>query len=186
MIKKHYYSWTDIENACLNIALQMYKSNWRPDYIVGITRGGNVPATILSNMLGVRGEALKVSLRDATGESESNTWMASDAFGYVDEDERVNTKSRWDISKRKNILIVDDINDTGATFDWIKQDWQASCLPNEESWNTVWHNNVRFATITDNLSSDFNGTVDYSVHEVNKAEQDVWLVYPWENVAEYA
>ena len=186
MIKKHYYSWTDIENACLNIALQMYKSNWRPDYIVGITRGGNVPATILSNMLGVRGEALKVSLRDATGESESNCWMSSDAFGYVDEDERVNTKSRWDISKRKNILIVDDINDTGATFDWIKQDWQASCLPNEESWNTVWHNNVRFATITDNLSSDFNGTVDYSVHEVNKAEQDVWLVYPWENVAEYA
>ena len=186
MIKKHYYSWQDVETACTNIALQMYKDKWRPDYIVGITRGGNVPATILSNMLGVRGEALKVSLRDATGESESNCWMASDAFGYVDEDERVNTKSRWDISKRKNILIVDDINDTGATFDWIKQDWQASCLPNEESWNTVWHNNVRFATITDNLSSDFNGTVDYSVHEVNKAEQDVWLVYPWENVAEYA
>ena len=186
MIKKHYYSWQDVETTCTNIALQMYKDKWRPEYIVGITRGGNVPATILSNMLGVRGEALKVSLRDATGESESNTWMASDAFGYVDEDERVNTKSRWDISKRKNILIVDDINDTGATFDWIKQDWQASCLPNEESWNTVWHNNVRFATITDNLSSDFNGTVDYSVHEVNKAEQDVWLVYPWENVAEYA
>jgi xanthine phosphoribosyltransferase len=163
----------------------MYKDAWRPDYIVGITRGGNVPATVLSNMLGVRGEALKVSLRDATGESESNCWMASDAFGYVDEDERVNTKSRWDISKRKNILIVDDINDTGATFDWIKQDWQAGCLPNEESWKTVWHNNVRFATITDNLSSDFNGTVDYSVHEVNKAEQDVWLVYPWENVGVY-
>ena len=185
MIKKHYYSWQDVETACTNIALQMYKDKWRPDYIVGITRGGNVPATILSNMLGVRGEALKVSLRDATGESESNCWMASDAFGYVDEEERVNTKSRWDISKRKNILIVDDINDTGSTFDWIKQDWQASCLPNEESWNTVWHNNVRFATITDNLSSDFNGTVDYSVHEVNKAEQDVWLVYPWENVGEY-
>ena len=185
MIKKHYYNWQDVENACLNITLQIYKDKWRPDYIVGITRGGNVPATILSNMLGVRGEALKVSLRDATGESESNCWMSSDAFGYVDEDERVNTKSRWDISKRKNILIVDDINDTGATFDWIKQDWQASCLPNEESWNTVWHNNVRFATITDNLSSDFNGTVDYSVHEVNKAEQDVWLVYPWENVGEY-
>jgi xanthine phosphoribosyltransferase len=185
MIKKHYYSWQDVENACTNIALQMYKDAWRPDYIVGITRGGNVPATVLSNMLGVRGEALKVSLRDATGESESNCWMASDAFGYVDEDERVNTKSRWDISKRKNILIVDDINDTGATFDWIKQDWQAGCLPNEESWKTVWHNNVRFATITDNLSSDFNGTVDYSVHEVNKAEQDVWLVYPWENVGVY-
>ena len=185
MTNKHYYNWQDVENSCINIALQMYKDNWCPDYIVGITRGGNVPATILSNMLNVRGEALKVSLRDATGESESNCWMASDAFGYVDEEERANTKSRWDIAKRKKILIVDDINDTGATFNWIKQDWPAGCLPNEESWKTVWHNNVRFATITDNLSSDFNGTVDYSVHEVNKAEQDVWLVYPWENVGEY-
>ena len=184
MIKKHYYSWQDIENACTNIVLQMYKDNWRPDYIVGITRGGNVPATILSNMLGVRGEALKVSLRDGS-EQESNCWMADDAFGIVDQEQRDLFKSRWDIGKRKRILVVDDINDTGATFNWIKQDWQASCLPGEESWKTVWHNNVRFATITDNLASEFNGTVDYSVHDVNKAEQDVWLVYPWENVGEY-
>ena len=35
-----------------------------PDYIVGITRGGNVPVTIISNMTGIRCEALKVSLRD--------------------------------------------------------------------------------------------------------------------------
>ena len=185
MIKKHYYSWQDVERMCVSIVNQMYADNWRPDYIVGITRGGNVPATILSNMLGVRGEALKVSLRDAEGHNESNCWMSSDAFGYVEENERELYKARWDISKRKNILIVDDINDTGATFNWIKQDWQAGCLPNEESWKTVWHNNVRFATITDNLSSEFDGEVDYSVHEVNKAEQDVWLVYPWENVGEY-
>jgi len=186
MIKKHYYSWVDIERACLNIALQMYNSNWKPDYIVGITRGGNIPATILSNMLNVRGEALKVSLRDnVDGEaSESNCWMAEDAFGYVPLEDQETYKSRWDISRRKNILIVDDINDTGATFNWIKQDWEGGCLPNSESWNTVWHSNVRFATITDNLSSEFNGKVDYTTHEVNKAEEDVWLVYPWENVGQ--
>ena len=28
----------------------MYADNWRPDYIVGITRGGNIPATIILNM----------------------------------------------------------------------------------------------------------------------------------------
>ena len=187
MIKKHYYSWQDVENACTDIALQMYKDNWRPDYIVGITKGGNVPATILCNMLGIRGEALKVSLRDDGSNigPESNLWMAEDAFGYVTHEEQSTYKSRWDISRRKNILVVDDINDTGATFNWIKKDWQGGCLPDEETWNTVWGSNVRFAVLTENLSSSFDG-VSYYAHEVNKSEEDVWLVYPWEIVGEYA
>ena len=184
MIKKHYYSWQDVENACTNIALQMYKDNWRPDYIVGITRGGNVPATILSNMLGIRCEALKVSLRDDEIGPETNCWMSEDAFGYNYPEETGVTGARWDVKQRKNILIVDDINDTGATFDWIKQDWQSTCLPNEtDGWNSVWGDNVRFAVITENLSSEFDG-VNYYAHEVNKANEDVWLVYPWENVGQ--
>ena len=184
MIKKHYYTWQDVERACLNIALQMYNDNWKPDYIVGITRGGNIPATILSNMLKIRCEALKVSLRDDDSESESNCWMSEDAFGYINEEDRTEVYQRSSVYNKKNILIVDDINDTGATFNWIKQDWQSTCLPDDPNWDTVWGQNVRFATITENLASEF-GDVNYSVHEVNKAEEDVWLVYPWENVSEY-
>jgi len=186
MIKKHYYSWQDIENMCSSIVLQMYADNWRPDYIVGLTRGGNVPATIISNMTGIRCEALKVSLRDDEVGPESNLWMSEDAFGYNDPDKSGITGARWDIKLRKNILIVDDINDTGATFNWIIKDWQASCFPEEENgWNSVWNNNVRFATLTDNLASEFTEHCAYTCHEINKAEQDVWLVYPWENVGEY-
>lgn len=187
MIKKHYYSWQRIEKMCGDIAFQMYADMWRPDYIVGITRGGNVPATILSNMLNVRCEALKVSLRDDGSNMgpETNCWMSEDAFGYVPVEEQDTYKSRWDPSKRKKILIVDDINDTGATFDWIKQDWQSSCLPNETTaWDAVWNDSVRFAVLTENLSSEF-GDVRYSAHEINKAEEDQWLVYPWEAVSEY-
>jgi uncharacterized protein len=171
MIKKHYYSWTDIERMCVSIVTQMYKDNWRPDYIVGITRGGNVPATIISNMTGIRCEAIKVSLRDDDSESESNCWMAEDAFGYETEP--------------KKILIVDDINDTGATFNWITKDWQESCLPDDPKWNRVWGNNVKFATLTDNLASESVNPIAYTCHEINKAEEDVWLVYPWEHVGEY-
>jgi len=172
MIKKHYYSWTDVERMCVSIVNQMYTDNWRPDYIVGLTRGGNVPATIISNMTGIRCETLKVSLRDDEQGPESNLWMSEDAFGYE--------------KTTMNILIVDDINDTGATFNWIKEDWPTSCMPMEhDRWNAVWGGNVRFATLTDNSASNAEVSVSYTCHEINKAEVDVWTVYPWENVSEY-
>ena len=72
------------------------------------------------------------------------------------------------------ILIVDDINDTGATFNWIWEDWNLSKKAH----------NVKFAVLTDNMGSKFE-EVNYSVHEVNKTEKDVWLVCPWENVGDY-
>ena len=77
MVKKHYYSWTNIENMVKQIVLGMYKDKWIPEYIVGITRGGNIPAAILSNMLDIRCESLKVALRDHTRKQESNTWTVS-------------------------------------------------------------------------------------------------------------
>ena len=81
-IKKIYYTWKDTEHMCNQLINQLYKDEWKPDYIVGITRGGNVPATILSNITGIRCEALKVALRDGeSGKSgDSIEWMAEDAL----------------------------------------------------------------------------------------------------------
>ena len=175
---KIHYTWNDINSQVAELAHQLNSSTWRPDYIVGITRGGIIPAVMLSHYLRCQMYTLDVRLRDSNGEHglESNAWMAEDAFGYVDDQKTF--KNRWDPAIRKNILIVDDINDTGATFDWIKKDWQSLCLPNEGSWDTVWGKNVRFAVLTNNLASPV--TVEYAATEVNKAEKDCWLVYSWE------
>ena len=174
-IEKVYYDYAQIHEWVNTITFQMYKDAWRPDYIVGLTRGGLVPAVIMSNALDIPMHTLKVNLRDHVEGSESNLWMAEDAFGYAG-----GGGTRTDPALRKNILIVDDINDTGATLDWIIQDWQSGCLPTHHAWNAVWGNNVRFAVCIDNLSSNFSRKVDYCGTEINKSEQDVWIVYPWE------
>jgi hypoxanthine phosphoribosyltransferase len=162
-MKKVYYSWKDVEGACLELARQVITSQWRPDYIVGITRGGAIPAVMLSQFFNIPMRPLQVSLRDG-GDCVSDLGMAEDAFGHEEDP--------------KNILIVDDINDQGSTIAWIKKDWPSGCFPDHNQWTKTWGHNVRFATLTNNMAS--KETVDYSVWEVNKAEEDCWLVYPWE------
>lgn len=177
-IKKKYYTYNDVHTWMHSIAKQVYKDKWQPDYIVGLTRGGLVPAVILSNMLDIPMHTLKVALRD-NADTESNLWMPEDAWGYSSD---CDGSPVFDKHKQKNILIVDDLNDTGATFNWIMQDWQRSCLPNSDHWGTVWGKNVKFAVGIDNLSSNFNRKVDYCAEEINKAEDDTWCVFPWETL----
>jgi hypoxanthine phosphoribosyltransferase len=178
---KTYYTWKDLETAADAIMLGLLKDGWRPDCIVGVTRGGLPLALLLSHRMEIPMHTVKVQLRDGTAneDTETNLWLPEMAIGYVLEDERETLKCRWDIKKRRNILIVDDINDTGTTFEWIKKDWESSCFPNEqEMWKSVWGRNVRFAVMTQNCGSNFEP--DYWWHEVDKREKNEWLVYPWE------
>ena len=178
-MKKIYYSWSDVEGAVLDIARQMFDHNWRPDYIVGITRGGLVPANLLSQYTGIKMHTLSVSLRD-NKDTESNLWMAEDAIGAVPADKSKQYGGHKHVEMlKKKILIVDDINDSGATLNWIKKDWPSGCYPDSEEWNQVWGDNVRFAVLTQNWASSFRDP-DYYVWSVNKREEDCWLVYPWE------
>jgi len=176
MTSKLYLTDDQIKKGVHDILRQMSADNWRPDYIVGITRGGLIPAVLMSHYTGIKMHTLDVRLRDAD-EQESNLWMATEAFGYEQNDYYDPAMGHYK-KDPPNILLIDDINDTGATFDWIKQDWQASCLPSDPQWDKVWHNNVRFATIVNNIASPFD--VDYASIEINKAEDDTWVVFPYE------
>lgn len=162
-IHQHHFN-TLVSKLCRDICV----SGWHPDYVVGITRGGLIPAVMISHYFQVPMHTLNVSLRDSEIGPESNLWMAEEAFGY-------------DLETPKKILIVDDINDTGATFNWIVNDWKSGCLPDDERWGNIWNNNVRFAVVVDNLSSDCELAMDYVGLEVNKAENDVWVDFPYED-----
>ena len=144
------------------ICREIAADSWKPDYIVGLTRGGLLPAVMISHYLNIPMQSLDISLRDG-GECTSNLGMAEDAFAG------------------KNILIVDDINDQGSTLNWIMNDWPSGCFPlNEERWDQIWGSNVRFAVVVDNLSSQCSVGMNYWGMEVNKAENDVWIEFPYE------
>ena len=103
-MKKVYVSWNDVQRQVQELVRQMWADRWVPDYVVGITRGGLTPANLISQYLNVPMHTLKVSLRDDDTDCESNLWMQGDAVDSL------------------NILIVDDINDSGATLNWIQDD----------------------------------------------------------------
>lgn len=152
-MKKVYVTWQDVERQTQEICRQIHLDRWHPDYVVGITRGGLVPANLISQYLDVTMHALKVSLRGDEQDCESNLWMQEDA------------------TSGRNILIVDDINDSGDTLNWIRKDWQV---------DSKWGQNVRVAVLYDNESSASVHTPDYSAQDVNKAQDPQWIVFPWE------
>jgi xanthine phosphoribosyltransferase len=174
-VNKLKLNFLETQNLIGKICRDISVDGWKPDYVVGITRGGLLPAVMISHYFNVPCETLKVSLRDG-GDTESKTWMAEDAFGFVGD----GTGTIADPAFRKNILIVDDINDSGATIDWIINDWRASCMPNSPIWNVVWGNTTRFAVVVDNLASKCQIKMNYVGTEVNKAENDVWVDFPYE------
>jgi len=158
-----------VHKLCRDIS----NSDWRPDYVVGLTRGGLTAAAMISHYFGVPMETLKPR-------EESNCWMAEDAFGYVPADGRGESGTEVDPGCRKKILIVDDINDTGSTLEWIRADWQSSCLPNNPAWHAVWNKTVRFAVLINNEASNYE-KIDYSGRNINKLDDPCWVVFPWEN-----
>ena len=86
------YPWNTIDDLVKEVANRA--SSFKPTHIVGITRGGLIPAVMLSHSFDLPMETLGVSFRD-------NRATHHTKFKPIDD-------ARY--------LIVDDINDSGTTF----------------------------------------------------------------------
>lgn len=149
----------ELKQHVLTICQRIVSSNWKPDYVVGITRGGLLPAVLISQFFNVPCNALKVSFTD--NQFDSNTWMPEDAISG------------------RNILIVDDINDSGRTLNWLVNDWESTT--SNANWESVWLDRVRFAVIIDKHSSEFKFKPNYCGRKLSRAEEDTWWEFPWES-----
>jgi len=103
---KNYFTTGQMRNALLQIEDQMVHSNWMPNMIIGINRGGLIPSVYLSHRLRIPHETISVKLRDQTKTSKPDLSALEKAFAF-----------------QNKILIVDDINDSGDTLKYIEDNF---------------------------------------------------------------
>jgi len=95
----YFYSYNEIETFCLSQREQLTKEN--AGLILGILRGGGIPALMLSQMLGIPVDFIYYNRREAKAEIKNK-----EVFDLIDSC----------IKEGKKILLIDDIAGVGYTL----------------------------------------------------------------------
>ena len=151
---KLYVTDTMFKQYLLDITRQMALSNWKPDVIVGPSRGGLQMGVMLSHYFEV--PFVPLQWQTYTVDPAGSGGQDLDAIDSITE------------KHSSNILLVDDINDTGTTLLGItnamdKPDYFAD---------------IKTATLINKTTSSFED-VDYYAVEITP-DTDKWVVFPFE------
>lgn len=104
---KYYVDWELVCLICSNIANDI-KSKFDLDKVnlIGVARGGMIPVTIVAHRLGLRFQML-------------------DLHSYTDKESgEMVVENKLKLNKDKVNIIIDDIYDTGKTFEYINNHYQ--------------------------------------------------------------
>ena len=142
------YSIEDLNIDLKAIVEQIKLATYSPELIISINRGGCIPGIYLSHYLKVPHKVINVQLRD--GDSNIDIGLQKNF-----------------LVNKKRVLIVDDINDTGKTFEEIKKI--------TENYNC----NIKLCALLDNTQS--SQKIDFRGKSINKSIDPLWYIFPWEN-----
>lgn len=150
------YTHDEFVRGIKSIAKQIKDSGWKPDLIVGVVRGGSIPATYLSHILKTPVQMVHWSSRDSSafGGNETNAWIPEE------------------INLGTQVLLVDDIVDGGETIKQILADWQLSVR------RRLCTENIKIASLFYNTEQDV--AVDYFDRSINRSEDARWVTFDWE------
>jgi hypoxanthine phosphoribosyltransferase len=100
--KYQYIDWDTIYSLCIETYERIWADGFKPDLIVGIARGGWVPARILADFFITTSTAnVKVEFFHGIFETKEEPYITQPVSG----------ETRW-----KRVLLVDDISDTGNSL----------------------------------------------------------------------
>ena len=150
----HYVPYETFLADLERIAQQVEADSWKPDFLVGVGRGGLVPAAYLSHRTGITMLSVDHSSGDAAFADELLAKLAA--------------KSR----EGARILIVDDINDSGSTIVHLRR------VLAEHGCSEP---HIRVAVLVNNVRS--RARAEYAGRDMDRSEDKSWFVFPWEAVA---
>ena len=135
------------------LSRKIMDSAWKPEFVIGVGRGGLVPAVYISHQLDLPMLSIDHSSRVPGFADELLAKVAAMSAGGT------------------RLLFVDDINDSGGTITYIR-----ALL----GGNGCADDNLRFAVLINNEGS--RAQVDYWTDTIDRAEDKRWFVFPWEAV----
>ena len=160
-MEKHYISASQLLKDSFELAWQVYQSGFRPNYIVGVWRGGapiGIAVQELLDTLGVKSDHIAIRTSSYTRIGERSRHVQVHGLNYLIRR----------LESEDSLLIVDDVHDTGLSIDQTIQDLQEACKKNTPE--------VRIATPYYKPGNNKTTRVpDYYIHETEE-----WLVFPHE------
>ena len=151
MSNKLWYKWNEMRRDVNVLARDIVLDKFDPEVIVGLSRGGLTPGVMLSHWFQKPFKPIKSSLRDFP-EWEDYLPRSTD----------------------KRVLIVDDICDSGETFQRIADHIKGPRMKQPMDIRA----DVRFAVLWWNNECDFEP--HYYVNEMAKDSTNTWIHFPWE------
>jgi len=146
-------TWGQVARLVNKLAAQIRQDGFQPDIIIAIGRGGYVPARLLADYLDMMNlTSIKVE-HYLAGAHRQAVATVKYPLGIEVSD--------------MNVLVVDDVSDSGDTFTVTMQHINERSTPQE----------IRTAVLHHKTVSEF--TPDYYAARVIKWR---WLIYPWAQV----
>lgn len=160
-MEKVFISADQLIEESFQLGLQVFESGFRPDYIVGVWRGGapvGIAVQELLHVLGVESDHIAIRTSSYT------------AIGQRDKNVRVHglTYLIKRLEAEDSLLIVDDVYDSGLSIEQTILDLKKACKKNTPE--------IRVATPYYKPKNNKTDRVpDYYVNESTQ-----WLVFPHE------
>ena len=160
-MEKLYVSAEELLRASYELAWRVYESGFRPDYIVGIWRGGapvGIAVQEFFDLMGVASDHIAIRTSSYKGIGEREKTVQVYGLNYVIRQ----------VESDNSLLMIDDVFDTGLSVQKVIEDLKKACKKNTP--------NIRIATPYYKPENNMTErTPDYFLHETNK-----WIVFPHE------